>query len=193
VCLRHADAPRCALFAAFEPLFRPLDEAPRRSRSRHFGSSRHTSSRSDPASFTYAQLYESAASGAYERHVAEEAIRKERQLSEELDRCWTTYRTKLVELFDERTSAEESAKLEAEVLETLKRERPDIQGKIVSIVLRGRLHELKCDQMNALSEGEFRSHRSLRALRDALIERHAVDLLAPPSEGTEGEGALPAA
>jgi hypothetical protein len=54
VCLRHADAPRCALFAAFEPLFRPLDEAPRRSRSRHFGSLRHTSSRSDPASFTYA-------------------------------------------------------------------------------------------------------------------------------------------
>ena len=54
MCLRHADAPRCALFAAFEPLFRPLDEAPRRSRFRPFGSSRHTSSRSAPASFTYA-------------------------------------------------------------------------------------------------------------------------------------------
>jgi hypothetical protein len=54
VYLRQADAPLCALCAAFDPLFRPMNEPPRRSRSRHIGSPRHSSSRSDPASFTYA-------------------------------------------------------------------------------------------------------------------------------------------
>ncbi|WP_437765169.1 hypothetical protein WMF27_31395 [Sorangium sp. So ce281] len=54
MCLRHPDAPLGALCAARGPLFRPRNEASRRARSRHFGSPRHTSSRSDPASFTYA-------------------------------------------------------------------------------------------------------------------------------------------
>jgi len=50
----HADAPRFALCAARDTLFRASNEASRRSPARHFGSPSHTSSRCDPASFTYA-------------------------------------------------------------------------------------------------------------------------------------------
>jgi hypothetical protein len=53
VCPRHAEAPLVSLCAGRGPLFRPMNEASRRSRSRHFGLPRHTSSRCDPASFAY--------------------------------------------------------------------------------------------------------------------------------------------
>jgi len=139
------------------------------------------------------QRYEASASGAYERHRAEEADRKERQFSEELARCWNTYRTKLVDLFDESASAEELASLEAELRESLQREKPDTPGNIVDLLLRARLYDLKCDKMTTLSMDEFRAHRSLETLRAAIIERHDLDLLAPPSGGTEGQGAPQAA
>jgi hypothetical protein len=54
VCPRHADAPISALCAVLGQLFRPMNEASRRSRPRHFGLPRHSSSRSDPACFSYA-------------------------------------------------------------------------------------------------------------------------------------------
>jgi hypothetical protein len=41
-----------------------MNEASRRSRSRHFGSPRHTSSRCDPASFAYAPRVHAAGAGA---------------------------------------------------------------------------------------------------------------------------------
>jgi hypothetical protein len=54
VYTRHADAPLSALGNARRPLFQPMNEAPRRSRVHHFGRPRHTSSRCDPASSSYA-------------------------------------------------------------------------------------------------------------------------------------------
>jgi hypothetical protein len=54
VRLRHADALLCAPCAALDLLFRPMNPVPQRSRSRLIGSPRHTSSRSDPARFAYA-------------------------------------------------------------------------------------------------------------------------------------------
>ncbi|WP_437769011.1 hypothetical protein WME77_19225 [Sorangium sp. So ce764] len=137
------------------------------------------------------QLYEGAASGAYEHHLAAEASRIEQRFTEELDTYWSLYRKKLVERFDAMTSADERAALEAEVRASLVREKPDTPGFILEAHLRGRLFELKVARMSALGEGEFRAHRCLRELRDALIERHAVDLLSPPSRAAEGEGDVP--
>src|SRR5262249_35069761 len=135
-----------------------------------------------------------AASGAYEQHVADEASRVEQQWAQELDSYWRAYRENLVGLFDARTSAEELANLEAEVRGDILRDRPDTPARAGNVLLRCRLHDIKCERMHALSKEEFRAHRSLRALRHALIERHDIDLLPPSSEGQEGEGksALPA-
>ncbi len=139
------------------------------------------------------QLYESTASGEYEHHVANEASRTERQFAEDLDTYWSIYRKKLVELFDTTVSADELVVLDREGREEIRQEKPNTPKYIQDALLRGRLSALKCQRMSALSEGDFRAHRSLRGLRDALIERHAIDFLAPSSEGTEEEGALPAA
>ncbi|WP_437626001.1 hypothetical protein [Sorangium sp. So ce1151] len=137
------------------------------------------------------QLYEGAASGAYERHVAAGASRTEQRFLEQLDAHWGTYRKKLVELFDASTSAEERAALEAEARASLAQERPDAPAFLLDALLRGRLGDLKAARMSALSEGEFRAHRSLRELRDVLAHRHALDLLGSSGEGAEGEGSLP--
>jgi hypothetical protein len=138
------------------------------------------------------RLYESAADGAFEHHAAEKANQSAQRVSEEIQTYWGAYRTKLAEIFDGRTTPGELAKLEAEVRADLAREKPGTPAFILDALLRSRLIGLKSARLNALSEGEFRAHRSLRALRETLIERHAVDPLEASCAGREGEDALPA-
>src|SRR5262249_21139866 len=85
------------------------------------------------------QLYESAAAGASDHHVTEETNRRERELSAELDAYWKVYRSRLVRLFDARAGAEELARLEAELRDLVKRERPDAPEVVVKAFVQARL------------------------------------------------------
>ena len=123
------------------------------------------------------RLYESAAAGAYVQWQHGEAEQRRRGLAEEMDSLWSTYRRKLVELFDSKASADDLARLEGKTREQLQREMGDKPAYIADAHLRGRLCAEKCARMNAITEIEFRAHESLRALRTAVLERHGAELL----------------
>lgn len=123
------------------------------------------------------QLYENAAAGAYERQRTGEEVERARQLADEVGALWDLYQRKLVEIFDLAASSEDVARLETDTREELLREMTDKPDFIVEANCRARVFEKKLAQKNAMSESEFRGHRTIRGLRDALSIRHGVDLL----------------
>lgn len=73
-------------------------------------------------------------------------------------------------------TAEDRTRLETETTEAVRREMADRPSKMIDVHVRLRLRALKRERMNGLSENEFRAHRSFRALKRALFERHGGDL-----------------
>jgi hypothetical protein len=132
------------------------------------------------------QFYENAAAGAYEQRQHGVAEHRERRLTEETDNFWNMYGRKLVAMFDSNVSADVLTRLEMDTREELQREMGDKPAYIVEAHLRGRLRAKKCARMNALSEEEFRAHRSLPALRDALVARHGAELVVVPTSSEPG-------
>ena len=98
-------------------------------------------------------------------------------LDEEVTRLWVSYQRTLVDLFDARTSSDRLSNIETETREELRREMPERPTFILDAHLRARLRTIKCAQMNAMGEDEFRAFTPRNALRAALAIRHGVDVL----------------
>jgi len=97
--------------------------------------------------------------------------------------------TQLYEVVEGQIDARELAQLEADERESLMREKPDNPAFIIDLILKARMITLKRARMNALDEETFRAHRSLRDLRDTVIQRHGADLLESSSGSAKGTGA----
>jgi len=130
------------------------------------------------------ELYESAAEGAFEQHQAEKAGQLRLAFEQKLDGLWKIYLRWLVQKFDAQASPEQLAELEQEALGQARSSSP--AGRSVPLTLlqhlaRASLSELKRKRMNGLPEQEFRAHRSVHDLRDALVARHGSDPIADPA------------
>lgn len=123
------------------------------------------------------RLYEAAAAGAYEHHRQRLAERKHEQNLEALDQLWNEYRKALVDLFDERFGEEEGSHIEEDAFREVRSTRGDSPVFIVNALVVARVRVRKCERMNSMTEGEFRSIRSREALLEAIATRHGANLL----------------
>lgn len=122
--------------------------------------------------FNGLQLYESAASGAYESRQKDKAGRLQVGRKEQLDALWRRYTDALVERWDADATGGERAALEADAKATVKGANPKLSAAILRPLVLSELQGMKAERMSVVSEAEFKSAKDRPAL---LLERHGFD------------------